>query len=628
MSNGDDKPKGAGKTNGRKRRAVRPPTIDARAEEIETPPNDPEPTEGEPDSSTQASRPAETENAPSPTDQAEPVDPAAEEAGTPEEAEASADAAAEAPSDESPAGEQADAEPAADTVDADKTGEAEVAAEAGETAEAEETGTAGDPGGAGESETAAQPPLPTARRASLIGAGLVGALIALGIYLGLYYGGVLPRDRTTMIDSLIAQGQELGRRVAALESSAARTAKRDLAKEVSELQTALKELGSDPKNTVLRRVRDLEAQIGEFAKPAGDEEGTIADTVQSRLTALEDALSKAGDSVGSAVSDAETRFTDIVKRIETLESRPAQAPAVTANGEAKNGDAAAPADGAPLAALSERIAALDTQMQALSKTVSGMAETGGAAAQEQVAKLESELAAVRGELDKLGGTVSKTTRSVDDKLAAFRKSIDERDTGASREVARTTAGALALTALVKSADAGEPYAGELEVLEPLVDDKADLTALKAHADKGVPDLQSLSSSFAKVANAILTAGDGADAGLVDTLMSSARSLVRVRPVGKVEGEGRGAIVARIEAALEAGDLKTAETEWASLDETAKAVSQDWADGLKARIAVNQALAGLSASLTASLSETAAPDTNGNAGAKDAGKTGTAAPEQN
>ncbi len=101
-------------------------------------------------------------------------------------------------------------------------------------------------------------------------------------------------------------------------------------------------------------------------------------------------------------------------------------------------------------------------------------------------------------------------------------------------------------------------------------------------------------------------------------MDSARSLVRVRPTGNVAGTGRGAIVARIEAALNGGDLKAAEAEWDSLDDTAKAASKSWADSLKARIAVNGALADLSSALTASLTGTPAA----------AGTADTAAPAQN
>ncbi|MFC3131517.1 hypothetical protein ACFOHM_00950, partial [Microbaculum marinum] len=449
-------------------------------------------------------------------------------------------------------------------------------------------GPSGQGGGSDNGNGSGETPIPTARRASLIGAGLVGALIALGIYLGLYYGGILPRDQSTVMDAVVVQSQELGRRIATLESSAARDAKRDLGKEVNDIQSALKELGSDPKNALVRRVRDLEASLGTLTGTGDDAAGPSLD---SRVAALEEKLEGAG---GAASGDAETLLSDLARRVEALETRPA----------ATGADGTPPDTPAPIAALSDRMAALDKQLQQTADQVAALAKSGSAATDETLARLESELTAMRDELDKLSGTVSQSATTVDDKLAAFRTSIEERDANAAQEAARTAAGALALTGLAKAVDSGAPYTAELDVLRPLVGDSADLAVLADHAAAGVPDAQTLATRFDAVSDEILSAGADSQTGLVGSLMTSARSLVRVRPTGEAEGEGRGATVARIEAALQAGELSAAESEWASLDAPALQASQSWADDLKARIAVEGALEKISSSLTASLSEPA------------------------
>ena len=73
-------------------------------------------------------------------------------------------------------------------------------------------------------------------------------------------------------------------------------------------------------------------------------------------------------------------------------------------------------------------------------------------------------------------------------------------------------------------------------------------------------------------------------------MASARSLVKVRPVGNVEGETPEAIVARVENKLQNGDLKGAALEWETLPEAGKQPSSDFATKLKNRIEAEERVA--------------------------------------
>ncbi|MBX8819115.1 hypothetical protein HBA95_22705, partial [Ochrobactrum sp. MR31] len=67
----------------------------------------------------------------------------------------------------------------------------------------------------------------------------------------------------------------------------------------------------------------------------------------------------------------------------------------------------------------------------------------------------------------------------------------------------------------------------------------------------------------------------ADAGIWDQLVGSAKNLVRSRPIGDVAGSGVGPVTARIEFALQNGDVQRAMTEWAQLPEAAKQVGQSF-----------------------------------------------------
>ncbi|MCC0031088.1 MAG: hypothetical protein H6891_13245 [Brucellaceae bacterium] len=124
----------------------------------------------------------------------------------------------------------------------------------------------------------------------------------------------------------------------------------------------------------------------------------------------------------------------------------------------------------------------------------------------------------------------------------------------------------------------ETYAG-------VTGDTETVAALRDFAGSGVPTVADLIASFPAAANAMLDAVNkpAEDAGLVDRLMDSARGLVRIRPVGEVEGEGPEAIVARIEAHLKDGDLAAALAEFETLPEPAQQAGSAWAEKLKSRM---------------------------------------------
>jgi hypothetical protein len=74
-----------------------------------------------------------------------------------------------------------------------------------------------------------------------------------------------------------------------------------------------------------------------------------------------------------------------------------------------------------------------------------------------------------------------------------------------------------------------------------------------------------------------------NAGFLQNLMASAESLVKVRPIGAVEGTGVPETVARLEAAVKQGDYARALAEYATLPDAAKAAGADLAGKLKARL---------------------------------------------
>ena len=74
-----------------------------------------------------------------------------------------------------------------------------------------------------------------------------------------------------------------------------------------------------------------------------------------------------------------------------------------------------------------------------------------------------------------------------------------------------------------------------------------------------------------------------DAGVFARLLTSAESLVKVRPVGAVEGAGVPETVARMEVAVDQGDYAQALAEYETLPEPARKVGAAFAAMLRARV---------------------------------------------
>jgi hypothetical protein len=81
-------------------------------------------------------------------------------------------------------------------------------------------------------------------------------------------------------------------------------------------------------------------------------------------------------------------------------------------------------------------------------------------------------------------------------------------------------------------------------------------------------------------------------GFFQSLMSSAESLVKVRPIGAVAGAGVPETVARMEAAVNQGDYAKALSEYDTLPDAVKAAGADFAAKIKARLDVEAQIGAL------------------------------------
>lgn len=249
------------------------------------------------------------------------------------------------------------------------------------------------------------------------------------------------------------------------------------------------------------------------------------------------------------------------------------------------------------AALQQQIDSLNQQLASSTAAIDALKATAAAGSGASGnTEISGRLAALEARISEAGSNTAASD-ALTQRLAALETKVDQ--PGREEAVAK----ALAASALKTAIDRGGPFTGELQTFSGIAGDDPAVKVLEKFAPSGVPSASDLVQKFPQAADAILNAANQTDeqAGVGSRLLSSAMQMVKVRPVGDVEGDTPEAIVARMEDQLRKGNLKGATTEWEALPQFAKDASVAYKQTLDARIEVdglvdntlNRAIAGAS-----------------------------------
>jgi hypothetical protein len=232
------------------------------------------------------------------------------------------------------------------------------------------------------------------------------------------------------------------------------------------------------------------------------------------------------------------------------------------------------------------LADLDARMKALESSIASLGQAGGAVMANDVSAINEKLAAV----EALANSAGSANAELATRLGALEQSVSGLSAKVEAQIGQPkVALAIAAAALKSAVDRGAPFQAEIETFAAVAPGLPEIEALRAHAEQGVPTRAELVAGIDETAGVIIAAANppAADAGFFDRLLSSAESLVTVRPIGAVSGDGVPEKVARMEVALKAGDLAQAMAEYDSLPDAAKAAGAAFADKLKARLDVEK-----------------------------------------
>lgn len=305
--------------------------------------------------------------------------------------------------------------------------------------------------------------------------------------------------------------------------------------------------------------------------PAPGAGGDPVAPVASKVDALSSQLETLTQQMSASASQGGSELpAELSARLDGLEAAVAKAGA---------GSGGAGGDPAALAALEDRLAGLEGKIAAL-------AEAGTAAAPDpELAAQMNELMAAQSGVQSAIAELRSSTDTLASKISELEQGQQELSAqvdAPSRQI--DLARAIAAAGLKSAIDRGGPFMSELEAFASVAPDDPAVAELRDLAARGVPSRVELVAGFSDAASKAIAAADPGDpeAGLVDRLMSSAMSVVKVRKVGDVAGDSAEAIVARAETRLLNGDLEAALAEWNMLPEASRAATSEYGEALAAR----------------------------------------------
>ncbi len=322
--------------------------------------------------------------------------------------------------------------------------------------------------------------------------------------------------------------------------------------------------GRDTADNALAETQRLEDEIATLQQQLAAVPTTDLTPLANRVAALEQATAGIA-ALQQQVADLATTMADNQTEQQAIANDLAELNRETTAAAAAGGDPQAAAQLAnEINALSDRLAALE-----------------GAGPSQQVVALQQGLQDLQTQVVAL----AETTQT----LAAGAENQNR-----TADAARV----LAYNNLRAVAEGDGPFTAELAVLTELGVPGDALAGLQADAATGVPSKATLAAGFPDVADAILQATNEPDAaaGFWARLVANAQNVVTVRPNVPIEGDTPIAIVSRMQAAIDAGNLATALSERATLPQAGIDASTDWAADVQRRIDLDAALADLAGAL--------------------------------
>ena len=409
-------------------------------------------------------------------------------------------------------------------------------------------------------------------RALALSAG-VGAAAAILLFAGVFGVSVFSSDQENMTGKI----EELSGKIETMNTLVTKsTVGQDNTKEIVSLKQQLQDLAKRPDDPRLEKINQQIKSIElELAKPR-------APTIKTAdLKNLSDRLNALTTTTREVKSSAEKS----IQRSVLLE-KALKAAGETIKGANDGTQGSLIAQNLRLADFENQIKLVTGNLEKLQKIVttntpSTEYESTIAEIQEEARQLKDKIATLDNLNAQATTAMMKATEAaskIDQRITSLEQSDRSEDTG------RLAAVSFAIEGLIKKIENGGGFEHELSIVTAALQPNENLNSLKKIAPTGIKSIAQLQAEFPPVLKSILNADEAQPAtGVVAKIVGSAKSLIKIRRIGEIEGNSREAIIARLEARVKAGDLAAALIAAKKLEGASVEVAKDWVQALEERL---------------------------------------------
>ncbi|WP_020177684.1 hypothetical protein [Methylopila sp. M107] len=329
----------------------------------------------------------------------------------------------------------------------------------------------------------------------------------------------------------------------------------------------------------------------------------VAQPDMSRVNAVESKLGAIGSDVSALRADIakakpvdasafEAKFGELSKSVEAAGGRVG---GVETELKALSDQIAKPAAQDPaIAVVAGRLDGLELRFQE-APTADQVAvltsRIAGIEARSKDLPTKDTLADLSVRLDDLGQTVDGVDKKIGAATAPLSSKVDQvAETLKARPKGDPTARlVVALGALDQALGEGRPFAAELQAVKAAAGGNDKLASLDAQAAKGLPTRATLGADLAAEIARLAPVKPVATGSILDRLAASAGGVVKITPKDAAAGSDPAALRARVAELGASGDIEGALAARGSLDEAARAATEEWAALASARVSAEDAI---------------------------------------
>jgi hypothetical protein len=419
--------------------------------------------------------------------------------------------------------------------------------------------------------------------------GLVGAAAAIA---GLgAIGQVDGAAKLPLIGTLYSQEASVSQEPRA-QATAQAEAIEQLKAEIAELKSGNENNTTETDGQTTARFTEIDTKIAELSETLGNISQTVQQIPETGGTET---------TTGSDSTELSASIATAIARLDALEGS-------IANLSSPEGTTPTPSD----SGLLEKIASLEATLAGLSEA-SGENTQRIAAVSEQAASLKESVAAIpappetsneellekiTGLQTTLGALDETATNNAQQITAMGEQASSLQETVASVKASEKVAVSVSVNALGAALQNDDPATLAIASIKSLAGDSEDIARLEELAASGIPTRAQLSKELEAFTRTVQNpAADTQGTSLSDRFWANAQNLVSFRSTGPQEGDDPIAILSRVKATLEKGELTAAITEWETLPADVQQSGAGWLEKAKLRAEAFAVYERLSSSLS-------------------------------